>query len=73
MSIIFDFVYIFESACIKCVYVITHMSDYPLYVKYNKLHSLIYLLMHVLRENGSSNINMLAYQVRNFKFKPRAF
>ena len=30
-----DFVYVFESACIKCVYAITHMSDYPLYVKYN--------------------------------------
>ena len=51
MSFIFDFVYVFESACIKCVYAITHMSDYPFYVKYNKLHSKIYLSMHVLREN----------------------
>ena len=42
MSIIFDFVYVFESAYIECVYA-THMSDYPLYVKYNKLHSQIYL------------------------------
>ena len=50
-SFIFDFVYVFESACIKCVYAITHMSDYPLYVKYNQLRSQIYLSMHVLREN----------------------
>ena len=25
---ILDFVYVFESACIKCVYAIAHMSDY---------------------------------------------
>ena len=49
MSIIFDFVYVFESAYIECVYAIKHLSDYPLYVKYNKLHSQIYLSMHVLR------------------------
>ena len=29
-SFIFDFVYVFESAYIKCVYAITHMSVYPL-------------------------------------------
>ena len=56
--------YVFESACIKCVYAITHMSDYPLYVKYNQLRSQNYLPIHV---------NMLVYQVlRNFKFNPRA-
>ena len=42
MSFLFDFVYALESACIKCVYAITHMSDYPLYVKYDKLRSQIY-------------------------------
>ena len=42
MSFISDFVYVFESACIKCVYAITHMSEYPLYVKYNQLRSQIY-------------------------------
>ena len=52
-SFIFDFVgiYVFESACIKCVYAITHMSDYPLYAEYNQLRSQIYLSMHILREN----------------------
>ena len=50
-SFIFDFVYVFESACIKCFYAITHMSNYPLYVKYNQLRSQIYLSMHVLREH----------------------
>ena len=50
-SFMFDFVYVFESVCIKCVNAITHMSDYPLYVKYNQLRSQIYLSMHVLREN----------------------
>ena len=48
-SFIFGFVYVFESACIKCVYAITHMSDYPLYVKYNQLRSQICLSMHVLK------------------------
>ena len=43
--------YVFESACIKCVYAITHMSDYPLYVKYNQLRSQNYLPIHVFREN----------------------
>ena len=42
-SFIFHFVYVFESACIKCVYAITHMSDYPLYVKYNQLRPQIYI------------------------------
>ena len=51
MSFIFDVLYVFESACIKCVYAITHMSDYPLYVNYNQLPSQSYLSMHVLREN----------------------
>ena len=38
---ILDFVYVFESACIKCVYVIAH--NVRLYVKYNQLRSQIYL------------------------------
>ena len=42
MSFISDFVYVFESACIECVYAITHMSDYPLYMKYNQLCSQIF-------------------------------
>ena len=53
MSFIFDVVYVFESACIKCVYAFTHMSDYPLYVNYNQLPSQCYWSMHVLRENLS--------------------
>ena len=50
-SFIFDFVYVFESACIKCVYAITDISDYPLYMKYSQLRSQIYLSMHILRQN----------------------
>ena len=42
MSFISDSVYVFESACIECVYAITHMSVYPLYMKYNQLCSQIY-------------------------------
>ena len=51
MSFIFDVVYVCKSACIKCGYAITDMSDYPLYVNYNQLPSQSYFSMHVIREN----------------------
>ena len=58
-SFIFDFLYVFESACIKCVYAITHMLDYSLYVKFNQIRSQIYLSMHVFKRkliHASHNI-----------------
>ena len=47
VELIFDFVYVFESARIKCVYAIPHMKDYLSFVKYYQLRSQIYLSMHV--------------------------
>ena len=57
---ILDFVYVFESACIKCVYAIAHMSDYMWNIT-NYAHKSICQLMHVLRENWSRQITTYGY------------
>ena len=58
VEFIFDFVYVFESARIKCIYAAPHMNDYPLIVKYYQLRSQICLSMHVYRKLTQANQNM---------------
>ena len=64
ISFISDFVYVFESACIECVYIITHMSDYPLYMKYNQLCSQIYCqcMFYKINPDKSQHIMAILFQ-----------
>ena len=66
VELIFDFVYDFESARIKCVYAIPHMKDYPLFVNYYQLRSQICLSMHVERKLTQTNQYMWQFFINTF-------